>query len=216
VLRAALFDFDGTLVHTDIDFVAMKGAVLAIVAEAGVETAPLRDRDALAIVRDVRQRLGSEEKRFVAKCEAAMIACELAALRGAVAASGAAELLAWLRARDVRIGIVTRNSRIAVSLILQGIPLPHDVLLTRDDVARTKPDPAHLQAALDQLGVVPGDAVMVGDHVMDIVAGRAARMRSIAIVHGAPPAGFERAFADSPPDRFVRSFAELRALMLEL
>ena len=82
MLRAALFDLDGTLVHTHIDFGAMKGAVLAIVSEAGVDTAPLKDRDALSIVRDVRQRLGAEAPRFVAKCEAAMVACELAALGG--------------------------------------------------------------------------------------------------------------------------------------
>ncbi len=75
----------------------MKGAVLAIVAEAGVDAAPLRALDSLAIVRDVRQRLGSEERRFVAKCEAAMIACELAALAGAEEArrgSGAPRLAA--------------------------------------------------------------------------------------------------------------------------
>lgn len=214
MLRAALFDLDGTLVHTHIDFGAMKGAVLAIVAEAGVETAPLRDRDSLAIVRDVRERLGvAEATRFVAKCEGAMVACELAALSGAEEVYDAASFLAWLRARGVRVGIVTRNSRAAVGLLLQRIPLPHDLLLTRHDVPRTKPDPLHLQLALEQLGVERGEAIMVGDHPMDIVAGRAAKMRSIAIAHGKLD---EKAFADCPPDHFVRSFAELRSLVPEL
>jgi phosphoglycolate phosphatase len=213
MLRAALFDLDGTLVHTHIDFGAMKGAVLAIVAEAGVETAPLRDRDSLAIVREVRERLGSEALRFVAKCEAAMVACELAALSGAEEAYDAASFLAWLRGRDVRVGIVTRNSGAAVRLLLKRIPLPHDVLLTRDDVPRTKPDPIHLQLALERLGVERGEAIMVGDHHMDIVAGRAAGVRSAAIAHGNID---EKSFADCPPDWFVRSFAELRALVPEL
>jgi phosphoglycolate phosphatase len=213
MLRAALFDLDGTLVHTHIDFGAMKGAVLAIVAEAGVETGPLRDRDSLAIVREVRQRLGAEVTRFVAKCEAAMVACELAALSGAEEAYDAASFLGWLRARDVKVGIVTRNSRVAVSLLLQRIPLPYDVLLTRDDVPRVKPDPIHLQLALEQLGVLPGEAIMVGDHHMDIVAGRAAGVRSAAIAHGNLD---EKSFSDCPPDWFVRSFAELRALVPEL
>jgi phosphoglycolate phosphatase len=213
VLRAALFDLDGTLVHTHIDFGAMKGAVLAIVAEAGVETGPLRDRDSLAIVRDVKQRLGTEATRFVAKCEAAMVACELAALAGAEEAYDAAAFLEWLRARDVRIGIVTRNSRAAVRMLLQRIPLPHDILLTRDDVPRTKPDPIHLHMALERLGVERADAIMVGDHHMDIVAGRAAGIRSMAIAHGKLD---EVAFADCPPDSFLRSFADLRALVPEL
>src|SRR5208282_1527700 len=101
-------------------------------------------------------------------------------------------------------------SRTAVRMLLKRIPLPHDVLLTRDDVPRTKPDPAHLLAALEQLGVAREEAIMVGDHHMDIVAGRAAGMRSMAMAHGRLD---ERSFADCPPDRFLRSFAELRALM---
>lgn len=213
MLRAALFDLDGTLVHTHIDFGAMKGAVLAIVEEAGVETGPLRDRDSLAIVRDVRQRLGDAEPRFIAKCEAAMVACELAALSGAEEARDATAFLAWLRARDVRIAIVTRNSRVAVNMLLQRIPLPYDVVLTRDDVPRTKPDPLHLEVALERLGVERAEAIMVGDHHMDIVAGRAAGIRSLAMVHGKLD---QKAFADSPPDHFLRSFAELQALVPEL
>lgn len=214
MLRGALFNLDGTLVHTHIDFGAMKGAVLAIVAEAGVETATLRDRDSLAIVRDVRQRLGPEEQaRFAAKCEAAMVACELASLAGAEAATDAIEFLAWLRGRDVRVGIVTRNSKVAVNLLLQLIPLPHDVVLTRDDVPRTKPDPLHLHMALERLGVERAEAIMIGDHHMDIVAGRAAGVRSMAMVHGKLD---ESAFQDCPPDQFLRSFSDLRALVPEL
>ena len=142
-----------------------------------------------------------------------MVACELAALSGAEEAYEASALLAWLRARGVAVGIVTRNSRAAVSMLLRRVPLPHDVLLTRDDVPRTKPDPAHLLAALDRLGVAPADAIMVGDHHMDIVAGRAAGLRSLAIAHGRLD---DRSFADCPPDGFLRSFAELRALVPEL
>jgi phosphoglycolate phosphatase len=213
VLRAALFDLDGTLVHTTIDFAAMKGAVLAIVAEAGVDAAPLRDRDALSIVREVQPRLGAEAPRFVAKCEAAIVACELASLRGAEAAEGAAALLEWLRGKDIRVGIVTRNSRVAVDMLLKRIPLPHDVLLTRHDVPRTKPDPIHLQIALERLGVERAQAIMVGDHPMDIVAGRAAGIRSLAIAHGLLD---DAAFAEAPPDRFLRSFAELQRIVPEL
>ncbi len=211
MLSAALFDLDGTLVHAHIDFGAMKGAILAIVAEAGVETAPLRDRDSLAIVREVRRRIGpSEEARFVAKCEAAMVACELAALSGAEAAYDAIAFLQWLRGRGTRVGIVTRNSRIAVGMLLDRIPLPYDVVLTRDDVPRTKPDPIHLQMALERLGARREEAIMVGDHHMDVVAGRAAGIRSMAIGHGRLDEG---SFADCPPDAFLRSFADLRALV---
>jgi phosphoglycolate phosphatase len=214
VLRAALFDLDGTLVLTSIDFGAMKGAILAIVAEAGLDPARFKGRDALSIVRDVSLGLGAAEApRFLARCEAAMVVCELTALRQAVPAKGVESFLAWLRARGVKVGIVTRNSRVAVERLLAQIPLPHDVLLTRSDVPFPKPDPSHLTAALDRLGVAPGEAIMIGDHVLDIVGGRAAGMRAIAIAHGA---FYEDSFASCPPDQVLRSFDELRALLPEL
>ncbi len=99
-------------------------------------------------------------------------------------------------------------------MLLKRIPIPHDVLLTRDDVPRAKPDPIHLQIALERLGVERAESIMVGDHAMDIAAGRAAGVRSLAITHGASAA--EAAFAEHPPDRFLRSFAELKALVPEL
>ena len=54
---------------------------------------------------------------------------------------------------------------------------------------------------------------MVGDHVLDMVGGRAAGMRVIAMAHGAFD---EEAFASCPPDRVLRSFEELQALVPEL
>ncbi len=138
-----------------------------------------------------------------------MVACELASLRNAEEARGAASFLAWLRANDVRVGIVTRNSRAAVAMLLSHVPLPHDVLLTRNDVPRPKPDPHHLHLALERHGVACADAVLVGDLHMDIVAGRAAGVRAVAIAHAKLD---EAAFARCPPERFVRSFDDLKAL----
>ena len=58
--------------------------------------------------------------------------------------------------------------------VLDRYHLHHDVLLTRDDVAKVKPDKAHLLTALGMLGVMPREALMVGDHRTDIECGRAA------------------------------------------
>jgi phosphoglycolate phosphatase len=72
------------------------------------------------------------------------------------------------------VGIITRNCRVGVASVLERHPMHHEVLLTRDDVERVKPDPAHLHEALEALGVSPEAALMVGDHVTDIEVGHAA------------------------------------------
>jgi phosphoglycolate phosphatase len=94
--------------------------------------------------------------------------------------------------------------------------LPCDALLSRDDVSRVKPDPEHLFAALRALGLPDGRSpslsprspcIMVGDHWMDIQAGRAAGMGTIGIGRGRGP----EAFAPAPPDLLAEELADLAA-----
>jgi pyrophosphatase PpaX len=61
------------------------------------------------------------------------------------------------------------------------------VVVGADDVERHKPDPAPVRHALELLGVAPGDAVFVGDSPHDLVAGRAAGVRTAAVAWGPFP-----------------------------
>ena len=113
----------------------------------------------------------------------------------------------WLRGHGIRVGIVTRNSPQAVQQVLSQISLPHEVLLTRADTPRVKPDPIHLQLALERLDALPEYSVMVGDHRMDVQAGQAAGMRSVGVLTPERPAGY---FDSLLPDAVIRTLPELR------
>ena len=52
------------------------------------------------------------------------------------------------------------------------------------DVARTKPEPDLVLAALEKAGAEPGDAVMIGDSIWDCRAAEAAGTRSIGVLTG--------------------------------
>jgi phosphoglycolate phosphatase len=80
--------------------------------------------------------------------------------------------------------------------------------LTRDDVELVKPDPEHLLAALRALEVEPHHALMVGDHPMDVRAGRLAGTRTVAVLTGYSPA--ER-FAPESPDLILDQVGDLGA-----
>jgi phosphoglycolate phosphatase len=205
-IRAVLFDLDGTLVHTHIDFPLMKEQVLAEVRRVGLDPEPYRPRDILSILSAVAAEL-SDSRDFVERVEAALVRIELAACEGAEAAEGAAEILRWLRGLGIRVGIVTRNSPQAVERVLRDVELPHDVLLTRADTPRVKPDPIHLRLALQKLGTAPKQAVMVGDHVMDVLGGRAAGTRTLGILTPERPPDF---FDEAGPDGVIRALSELR------
>jgi phosphoglycolate phosphatase len=205
-VRAVLFDLDGTLVHTHIDFERMKREILELVAAAGLDVERFREHDILSILASASPLLENATE-FLAEADAALVRIELAACEGATEAKGAAETLHWLRDQGVRVGIVTRNSPQAVERVLTQISLPHEVLLTRADTPRVKPDPLHLRLALERLEALPEYSVMVGDHRMDVQAGQAAGMRSVGVLTTERPAGY---FDSLSPDAVIRAIPELK------
>jgi phosphoglycolate phosphatase len=206
-IAAVLFDFDGTLVDSPIDFARMREDLLRVTREAGIDPTEVAQQDLLTIVAWATERV-PERERFAAAAEAALMAVELECSHAAEEIAGASELLEWLDRQGIRVGIVTRNCRAVVERVLERIPLAHAVLVTRSEVTRVKPDPEHLLHALAHLDAQPAEAVMVGDHWMDVQAGRAAGMATVGILAPGRPADF---FAREPPDLLIRELHELIA-----
>lgn len=214
---AVLFDLDNTLIETHIDFAEMKRKTLALGVEWGVETDTMRDMDILAIVERVTAILQSitmsgAHKNFHDAAFAMLAAQEAAQCANPVLLPGASELLSDLNRRGVPIGIVTRNCRMVSDRLLVEGDLQGDVLLARDDVALVKPHPGHLLDALRVLQtkfperrLQAQNCLMVGDHVMDMQAGRAAKMHTMGFLRKQQP----EAFASCPPDVLLKDVGEL-------
>ena len=80
------------------------------------------------------------------------------------------------------------------------------------DVARTKPSPDLVLAALEKVGAAPKDAVMIGDSVWDCQAAKSARVRSIGVLTG----GFSEAeLLDAGASKVFSSVEELRSALGE-
>lgn len=73
------------------------------------------------------------------------------------------ELPALLKAKGVKVGVVTSNTRPYAEKLLAAFNVPYNVLVTGSDGFEQKPHPATLQHALKQLGVSPASAAYVGD-----------------------------------------------------
>jgi phosphoglycolate phosphatase-like HAD superfamily hydrolase len=88
---------------------------------------------------------------------------------------------------------------------------PREALKVLDEAAaRPKPHPDLALLALERLGVLPGEAVLVGDAAVDVLMARAAGMRSIAVTCGSQP---EAALRAAGPTWNARSVGELFSLL---
>ena len=190
--RAYLFDFDGTLVEPSIDFGRMHDAVLEIAGAFGLDMGRLRGMHVLELIRrggvelaagsELAARSDGESQDFAAQGHRAVLDLEMEAAERVAVYDGVPGMLTELGERGLGVGIVTRNARVAVNRILARIPMHHDVLLTRDDVLHVKPDPRHLTQALQVLGVPGHEAVMTGDHVMDVEAGKRVGASTVGVL----------------------------------
>jgi HAD superfamily hydrolase (TIGR01549 family) len=100
---------------------------------------------------------------------------------------GAPELLRELRGR-FRLAVVTNGASDLqrTKLARTGLGELFDAVVVSSDIGVGKPDPAVFRAALDALGVAPGEAVMVGnDRGRDVAGAEAAGIRALWIQHGA-------------------------------
>lgn len=88
---------------------------------------------------------------------------------------GVVDVLNELRARGMKMGIVTGKSRSSYEVGLATADLGQfDVLVMDDDVEEPKPHPEGILAGLHALGIDGGQAIYIGDSITDIEAAHAA------------------------------------------
>lgn len=192
-LRGALFDLDGTLVESHLDFAAIR-------QETGFP-------EGVGLLEHVQQL---EDK---ADRERAMAIIHRHERDGALRSHWMPEAEYFLAAvgnAGLPIGIVTRNSRETALLMIERLQIPCDELIAREDAA-AKPDPAGLLAIASGWQLPPSDLFYLGDHRFDLQAAR--RGGLLACLYA--PGGTSE-FA-SEADITVTSYTELGvALGLEL
>jgi HAD superfamily hydrolase (TIGR01509 family) len=98
---------------------------------------------------------------------------------------GARELLAHLTTIGVPWAIATSGHIETAGPTLEALGVPDGVpIITRDQVARAKPDPDLFLAAAERLGVDIEESVVVGDSVWDLLAARRARALGVGLLSG--------------------------------
>ena len=190
-LHGVIFDLDGTLFEADYDWPGIKRRL-------GME-------DPRMAIMDYLKVLPPEERR--AK-ERMLEEIEDQATAAGKLKPGVQELLQFLKAKGLKLALVTNNRRAVVERVLNRYGLNFDLVLTRE-VGVYKPSGEPLRLALQRLGLESHEAVAVGDGEFDLRAAQEAGL-PVIIVNPNIEAFQGRA------DHAVRDLFELRELFAQL
>lgn len=130
-----------------------------------------------------------------------------------VAYAGVNDGLTKLKQAGYRLAIATNKPERFLPEILETMGWTHhfDCVLGGDSLATKKPSPDPLLHICTLLNVAPELAMMVGDSKNDILAGQAAKMRTLALRYGY---NYDEPIDNSNPDAAFDDFYALLAYLL--
>lgn len=205
--HALLLDIDGTLMDTlDLIVQAMNAACEDLDVLPPFRSEELRTMIGTPVQRQVgelRDVTGSRADEFTERYHAHFIR---GVDRGIRLFPGVAETFPSLGGRAMTTMSTRRRSVAEQMLRMTGLLPYFRVVVGGDQVSRPKPDPELPLFGAKALGVSPSQCFVIGDSPVDLFAGRAAGMKTIAVSYGY---GDSKAIALARPDEVIHDFSGL-------
>ncbi len=185
--RAVFFDLDGTLLDTAPD---MAGAVNALRMEQSLDPLPFEtvrnqvSHGATAVVRTAFPY--ANEADFLALRDRFLTLYRPRVAQESRPFPGVPEVLDALEAHRIPWGIVTNKPAWLSEPLLEALALRARAVtvVSGDTLPEKKPHPRPLLHAAECAGAAPADCIFVGDAERDVIAGRAAGMRTLVACFG--------------------------------
>ena len=218
VMKAVLFDLDGTLIETAPEIADAVNDALGAVDLAPIGLAMVRDWIGHGTASLLRSALAHRLGLAVAQVPTwARHAEAVSAFDAAYEArcgtrshlyDGVRETLTQLRARGVRTAVVTNKEGRFTQRVLAAHQLHNsfDVVISGDSLPTKKPDPAGIAHALSQMQVSRLEALFVGDSSIDVQTARNAGLPVWALPYGY---NMGQDIAQSQPDRLLTGFPQV-------
>jgi N-acetyl-D-muramate 6-phosphate phosphatase len=210
-VRAVLFDLDGTLIDSAPDLAGAANAMRTLRGLAALPLDHFREHSGSGARGMLRVAFGVEpghenfeelKQQFFAEYQE-----RLTALTRPF--DGVDRLINTLLAAGLPWGVVTNKGERFTVPLMQAMPLFDSAaaVICGDTTPHAKPHPAPLLEAARRMGLPPSACLYVGDDLRDILAGRAAGMRTVAATYGYLGAGADVAQWDA--DRIISVPLEL-------
>jgi HAD superfamily hydrolase (TIGR01509 family) len=211
MIRSVVFDFDGTLVDS-----------MKIIFEALNEALSKRNLPTIGL--DLLGRMAGrpisdiinakmyvpeptiktiEEDVFKAYVEFCRMSCQLL--------PNVENTLKVLKSKGVKLGLLTTTPRKPLKVVVRKLAIGNyfEIMLAKDD-AKSKPDPDGLKQIITEFGIRKDECLYVGDSPIDILTGKAAGIRTIAITTGVTTM---EQLKENTPDSIITDLEQLLTLI---
>ena len=192
MIKAVIFDLDGTLADFNLDYKTVRTDVKSFLTKEGLPSSILSTRESIfEMLKKTEIFLknngkSAEVKRIREKALRIAEEHELEAAKNTSLLPGVRETLKALRKMKLKLALFTINSEKSTKYILQRFKIAKffDVLIPRNRVRYVKPNEEHLKVTLDALGVNPEEAIVVGDGSSDMKCSRELKVIAVGLPTG--------------------------------
>lgn len=190
MINTILFDLDGTLVDTAPDLGHALNLQLQRHGKAPLSDAAIRPFASHGSRGLIGLGFGitPNDDHFITMRDEYLNIYDTVFTRSPSLLPGIADLLQAIETKGLKWGIVTNKPRrFTIGLIeSMGLNLEHRAacIVCGDDAPQPKPSPATLLLACKQISVKPEHCIYVGDAERDVIAGKAAGMKTVVALFG--------------------------------
>jgi len=214
-VKAALFDFDGTLVDTtEMIYQGMRHAASTVLGRDDIPRETLLANVGQPLPRQM-ELMDAEKAELLLEAYRHHHEENHDALIQEF--PQVAQALSRLRFAGIKVAVVTSKRRVSVEMALNNFPDLRNVVdrfVTMEDTNEHKPHPEPLWRGLELLGGVPKEeAAYVGDSPFDVEAAKAAGLTSVAVSWGAFS---EDRLREAEPDHLVSDIESVVDVLLSL
>ncbi|MEM1986064.1 MAG: HAD family phosphatase [Nitrososphaeria archaeon] len=217
MIRAVIFDLDGTLIEFKLDVQSSKSEVIHFIKEIAPNVNGLNVNQSYYHMLE-RVRCMIDEKTFESvKFEVYKILekFEDKAVLETSLKYGVREALMELKDLGKKIALLTNSGRTATFRALTKFDIINffDLILSRDDVEFLKPSTFGFQKVLSLLDLSAEECISVGDGLIDIIPSKSLGIKFVAVTGGYNP--IEK-ILEYKPDYVIGSLLELPSLIKKL
>ncbi|MCK4933870.1 HAD family hydrolase [Candidatus Bathyarchaeota archaeon] len=222
IISAVVFDLDGTLAEFNLDVMAVRAEVRDFLLKQGLPLSILSLKESifemLKRTKLYMKNIGKTDDEYSSIQKKALSIARIHELKAARETSllpGVLETVKALKKRNLKLAVFTINCKDSAEHILRSFRLKQffDAVVSREDVLDVKPNPAHLNTALNALSVIGDETVVVGDSVADMRTAKDLNVKAIGLASDDEAAA---RLTSAGASYIIKSITDLTSIIREL